>query len=110
MNFKATQKFQKDLKRLCKKYNSLDEDLEEFKRVLAVFPLGRDKHFAVLKYLKSIKIAKARLFCRTLKGSSLRIVYAHHEQSEVIEFIELFYKGDQGREDGQRIEDYLKSI
>jgi len=107
MNYKATQKFEKDLKKLCKKYSSLDEDLEEFKKVLNSFPLGKDKHFAVLKDYKGTKVAKARLFCRTLKGSSLRIVYAYQEQSEVIEFIELYYKGSQTREDSQRIEDYL---
>lgn len=107
MNYRETQKFQKDLKRFCKKYSSLDEDLEEFKKVLSIFPLGRNKHFAILKHSKNIKVAKARLFCRTLKGSSLRVVYAYHEQSAVIEFIEVYYIGEQAREDSQRIEDYL---
>lgn len=108
MNFDQTGKFVKDLKRLGKKYFSLDEDLVEFKKILSFFPLGKDRHFAILRISKEAKIAKARLFCKTLKGSSLRIVYAYHEKLDKIVFIELYYKGDQTREDNQKIEDYLE--
>jgi hypothetical protein len=107
MNFDHTGKFAKDLKKLSKKYFSLDEDLAEFKKILSVFPIGKDRHFTILRVSKGAKIAKARLFCKTLKGSSLRIIYAQHDQLEKIVFIELYYKGDQQREDNQRIEDYL---
>ncbi len=49
------------------------------------------------------------LFCRYLKGSSLRIVYAYLEQNRQIDFIELYCKGEQENEDRDRIEKYLRN-
>jgi len=98
MNFKETPEFQKNFKRLRKKYLSLDEDLMEFKKVISLFPISRSKHLAVLMAMKGIKIFKARLFCRYLKGSSLRIVYAFQEALYEIEFIEIYSKNEQETE------------
>lgn len=108
MNFSETAEFSKDLKRLVKKYRSLLEDLEEFKRVVAAVPLGSSKHFAVLHHRGDVRIIKARLFCRYLKGSSaLRIVYAYHEKVRLISFVELYFKGEGARENVIRIQRYL---
>ncbi|MCR4396411.1 MAG: hypothetical protein NUW07_06725 [Candidatus Saccharicenans sp.] len=110
MNFKETSEFQKAFKRLKKKYLSLDQDLAEFKKVLAVFPEGRGKHFALLTEKSGIKIIKARLFCRYLKGDSLRIVYAYNQPAELIEFIELYAKNEQEVENRTLIINYLEKI
>ncbi len=113
MNFKSTPEFEKEIKHLQKKYQTLPDDLEEFKRVLCKFPTGTGKNFAVLRQIETVKIIKARLFCRTLKGSSLRVIYAYHEKTgeiEFIEFIELYFKGDKETENKKRIEDYLKAL
>jgi len=105
MNFKETPEFQKNFKRLRKKYLSLDEDLMEFKKVISLFPIGRSKHLAVLMAMKGIKIFKARLFCRYLKGSSLRIVYAFQEALDEIEFIEIYSKNEQETENRDLIKE-----
>lgn len=110
MNFKETPEFQRNFKRLKKKYLSLDEDLAEFKKVVSVFPLGRGKHFAVLTEKAGVKIVKARLFCRYLKGDSLRITYAYCEVEQWIEFIELYAKNEQETESSWLIDSYLKSL
>lgn len=110
MNFKETPDFQRNLKRLKKKYPSLDEDLAEFKKVISLFPLGRGKHFAMLTEKAGVKIVKARLFCRYLKGSSLRIVYAYCQAEQWIEFIELYAKNEQETESHWLIDSYLKSL
>ncbi|MFH0798768.1 MAG: hypothetical protein V2A66_01160 [Pseudomonadota bacterium] len=108
MNFNETEGFGKDLNRLTKKYRSLPDDLEEFKKVVAAVPLGSSKHFAVLHNQGGVRIVKARLFCRYLKGSSgLRVIYAYHEGMQSIAFIELYFKGEQLREDAMRIQRYL---
>lgn len=107
MNFDTTHGFDHDCKRLIKRYRSLDADLEELKRVLALFPIGNGKHFATFHETESIKIVKARLFCRYLKGSSLCVIYAYHEVAGRIDFIELYSKGDQEVEDETRIKEYL---
>jgi hypothetical protein len=110
MNFKETPEFEKDFKRLQKKYQTLPDDLDEFKKILRLFPTGTGRNFAVLNQTSTAKIVKARLFCRTLKGSTLRIIYAYHENTQEIElvFIELYFKGEQENEDLERIKDYLR--
>ena len=65
MNFKNTSEFQKDFKRLSKKFRSLDSDLSEFKKVLNEAPLGIGKHFNVITKTDHLYIVKARFFCKS---------------------------------------------
>ncbi len=108
MNFNETDDFSKDFKRLSKKYKSLADDLLEFKKVVSKFPLGISKHFVVLIAKETVKIIKGRLFCRYLKGSSMRIIYAYCESKHMIEFIQLYFKGEKESEDRNRIKNYIK--
>jgi hypothetical protein len=110
MNFSEQISFGKELKKLRKKYPSLLEDLLEFKRVVAVVPFGNSKHFNVITRTEICAIIKARLFCRCLKGSSLRVIYAYHENCAKIDFIEIYYKGNKENEDRERIKQYLKDL
>jgi hypothetical protein len=109
MLFNELPDFSKELKRFLRKYRTLIMDLEEFKRVVTIFPLGNSKHFNVITKNEVCSIIKARLFCRALKGSSLRIIYAAYHQSHKIEFIELYFKGEKENEDHGRIKKYLKT-
>ena len=108
MNFDELPEFQKEYKRLARKYRSLSEDLKEFRKVVSVIPLGNSKHFAVIEQNDVLRIVKARLFCRYLKGSSLRVIYSYSERAQRIEFIEIYHKGDKENEDRKRIQQYLK--
>ena len=108
MNFNELPEFSKEFKRFSKKYKSLSQDLEEFKRVVVVAPLGNSKHFDIITKNEQCAIVKARLFCRYLKGSSLRIIYAFHCANLKIEFIEIYFKGDKENEDRDRIKEYLR--
>lgn len=108
MKFSEHPQFSKELKRLARKYLSLEKDMVDFGRVVSTVPLGNGKHFAVLTFKDEIKIIKARLFCRYLKGAVLRIVYAFCITTETIEFIELYPKNEKPREDDARIKEYLK--
>jgi len=105
--------FEKDFKKLVKKFRTLDEDLNAFivnqlklahkldidnKGVVRISDLG----------IEHPKIYKARKFaCKTLKGrgavSGIRIIYAYYEQDDVIEFVEIYYKGNKDNEDKERI-------
>jgi len=107
MNFDRLPEFQKEFKRLSKKYQSLFGDLQEFCNVVSAVPLGTSKHFTVIAQTETLSVIKARFFCKYLKGSSLRIIYAYFEREEKIEFIELYYKGDKGNENSERIKEYL---
>lgn len=110
MNFSETDEFAKNFKRLSKKYRSLPDDLLEFKKIVSKLPLGSGKHFVVLHNQENIKIIKARLFCRYLRGASLRIIYAHQEASATIDFIELYFKGEQTNENRELIKEFLKRL
>lgn len=110
MDFNELPEFAKEFKRLTKKYKSLPDDLEEFKRIITVEPLGNSKHFNVITKNEHCAIVKARLFCRYLKGSSLRIIYAFHCNNLKVDFIEIYFKGDQENENRERIKEYLKSF
>ena len=107
MTFDELPEFEKERKRLARKYRSLSDDLREFRNVVSVVPLGNRKHFVVIARNENVHIVKARLFCRYLKGSSLRVIYSYCEQDQRIEFIELYFKGDKENEDRQRVKEYL---
>ncbi|MBC8388563.1 MAG: hypothetical protein ISS14_03790 [Actinobacteria bacterium] len=110
MNFDETDEFSKDFKRLSKKYKSLADDLLEFKKVVSKFLLGTGKHSVVLIAKETVKIIKGRLFCRYLKGFSLRIIYAYCKNKQKIEFIQLYFKGDKENGDHNRIKNYLRNF
>ena len=108
MKFDELPEFNRECKRLEKKYKSLPGDLQQFQGVVSAIPLGNSKHFNIITRTETLCIIKARLFCRYLKGDSLRIVYTYFEQEQRIEFIEVYCKGNKEREDRGRIEKYLK--
>ena len=109
MIFEQLPEFKKEFRRFAKKYKSLPDDFGDFRSVVAAAPLGNGgKHFSVLFQSEHVSVIKARFFCRYLKGSSLRIVYAYAGREEKVEFIELYYKGDKENENGERIREYLK--
>lgn len=115
MNFKNTEEFQKDFKKLSKKFKTTDDDLTEFKKVLSAAPLGIGKHFNVIAKNDFIYIIKARFFCRSLKKKDLRIIYAYIENHQTIEmigieFIEIYFKGNKENENRERIKEYLKNL
>ncbi len=115
MKFKSTIEFQKEFKRLFKKFRSLNEDLIEFKKVLSESPLGIGKHFNIITKTNFVYIIKARFFCKSLKKKDLRIIYAYIENHQTIEmvgieFIEIYFKGKKENEDRVRIKEYLKNL
>jgi len=114
MKFNETNEFKKDYKKLSKKFRTLKKDLDTFIKLLKINPRGNSRHFVSLTETDVCVVIKARLFCQSLKGKSLRIVYAYNKSSEEfdliqIDFIEVFFKGDKAREDKKRIINYIDS-
>jgi len=105
--------FEKDLKRLSKKFRTLEEDLKVFveKQLNLYHKLKIDNKgvFTIPNLgISYPKIYKAKKFaCRSLKGkgaaSGIRVIYAYDEEEDIIEFIEIYYKGDKANEDRARI-------
>jgi mRNA-degrading endonuclease YafQ of YafQ-DinJ toxin-antitoxin module len=105
--------FKKDLKRLLKKFRTLEDDLQTFiqKQLSLYHKLRIDNKgiFPISDLGTSYpKIFKAKKFaCRSLKGkgakSGIRVIYAYFDQEDVIELIEIYYKGEKENEDRNRI-------
>jgi len=110
--------FEKDLKKLLKRFSSLEVDLQTFIKVaMNLFHKQKIDSNAIFHIsdlgIKLPKIYKAKKFaCRALKGkgaqSGIRMIYAYHEEEDWIEFIEIYYKGDKVSEDRERIAKYYK--
>ena len=105
--------FEKDLKKLAKRFSSLEEDLHTFIKVaMNLFHKQKIDSNAIFHIsdlgIKSPKIFKAKKFaCRALKGkgaqSGIKVIYAYHEEEDWMEFVEIYFKGDKGSEDRERI-------
>jgi len=112
--------FEKDFKKLAKKFITLEEDINSF--IANQLKLTHKKNIdneGVVRIsdlgIEYPKIYKARKFaCKALKGkgsaSGIRIIYAYYEKDDIIEFIEIYYKGIKANEDRERIlKYYVKS-
>lgn len=109
MEFGEIEEFNKDLKKLSKRFITLPDDLEIVKKVLMV---GADErppfsYRIIGQGIKTCIIKIKKIASRSLKGrgadSGLRIVYAHLKAEERIIFTELYFKGDKENEDRERI-------
>ena len=105
--------FEKDLKKLLKRFSSLESDLENLiKAEIGLLHKLKIDNKGVFQLsglpLQTPKIFKVKKFaCRSLKGkgaqSGLRLIYSFFEEEDKIELIELYYKGDKENEDKERI-------
>lgn len=114
MTFEELLEFKRDLKKLLKKYRTLNEDLEVVKRVLEISPDERPPFsFRIDNIcLETCIIKVKKIACKALKGrgvnSGLRLIYAYFPDEQKITFIELFHKQNQESEDKKRIIDNFK--
>lgn len=105
--------FEKDIRRLLKRFKTLEDDLEIFiKNELNLYHKLKIDNKGIFQIqglkIESPKIYKAKKFaCRSLKGkgvqSGIRVIYAYIEEEDEIELIEIYYKGDKENEDKERI-------
>jgi len=105
--------FDKDIKKLTKKYPTLEGDLETFiDKELKLFHKLKIDNKGVFQIpglgFESPKVYKGKKFaCRSMKGkgsqSGIRVIYAYIESEDRIELIEIYYKGDKENEDRGRI-------
>lgn len=102
--------FEREYRHLERRYRTLPSDIVVFESVLVEFPTGRGAKFVTLHTEPHCTVIKARLSCRTLRNSSLRIIYAWHPDTKVFVYLEIYYKGDKESEDRERIREYLQSL
>ncbi len=108
--FNQLPEFQKDFKRLAKKYQSLIEDLNKLERSIILNPTGVGNNFVILYQASNFKIIKTRMACRALQDRSMRVIYAYHNGIATFVHIEIYFKGDKANEDRERIKEYIESV
>lgn len=114
MNFDELEEYAKDIKKLQKRYRTLEEDIAIVKKVLTVEPNERPPFSFRIDGLgiSTCVIKVKKIACRALKGkgvnSGFRLIYAHYEEEQKIVLVELYYKGDKEKEDKARIMKYFK--
>ncbi len=106
IEIQESEKFKKEFKKLRKKYESLDRDFEFFKKFIEDTPFGDGTlHWNTLKKYEKKVIMKKRMMCRSLKSSSMRVIYYYDGDSIELECIEIYYKGNKESENKKRVEE-----
>lgn len=114
MKFEELDEFKRDLKRLLKKYQTLEEDLKVVKRDLADEPGAQPPFSYRIEGLgiETCVIKVKKIACKALKGrgvnSGFRLIYAWFEYEPRIVLVELYFKGEKEMEDRERIKNYFK--
>ena len=114
------QEFEKDFKKLFKKYRTLKEDLNTFINIqLNLYHKLKQDNGGIFQIcnlnISYPKIYKAKKFaCKSLKGkgvkSGIRIIYAYYEKENIIEFIEIYFKTNKINYNNNRIDKYYKKL
>jgi len=112
--------FKRDIKKLLKKYKTLNDDLENFIKIQLILyhKLNIDNKgiFQITDLgIEYPKVYKARKFaCRSMKGkgvkTGIRVIYAYFENEDKIALIEIYYKGSKENEDRERISGFCKEL
>jgi mRNA-degrading endonuclease RelE of RelBE toxin-antitoxin system len=105
--------FERDLKKLSKRFRTLEDDLEIFVKTELKLYHKLDIDNKGIFQIPSLQIEEPKLYkakkfaCRALKGkgvqSGIRVIYAYFKEADKVEFVEIYFKGDKENEDGERI-------
>ena len=114
MDFTTVPKFDKEFKKLFRRYKTLDSDFKIFKKLISdpdrikLFSQRSTNHHSILHANKerTVFVFKSRLQCRALKTSSLRIVYTYQTEKNKVTFLEIFFKGKKENENSQRWKEF----
>jgi mRNA-degrading endonuclease RelE of RelBE toxin-antitoxin system len=108
-----THEFERDLKKLQKRYRTLEEDIETLisTSLYAFHKLEIDTggifRLPGLGFEEPPVYKVKKFACRSLKGtgsqSGLRLIYSYSSEADRVVLIELYYKGDKDNEDRARI-------
>ncbi|MBU4269103.1 MAG: hypothetical protein KJ808_09705 [Acidobacteria bacterium] len=111
--------FKKDLKKLRKRFPTLEDDLQNFvsTQLIMFHKLGLDNN-GIYRLtdlgFDNPPVFKAKKFaCRSLKGkgvmSGIRVIYAFYPDADRIELIEIYFKGIKENADLSRIKKIIRN-
>lgn len=114
MKYERTQEFDRDVRKLIKKFPSLDSDLKIAKQnAIVLFHLQGVDNRGIVKIqgvgnTEELQFYKIRKFaCKSLRGrgvqSGIRIVYAYFPNQKRVVFLEMYFKAQKENEDRGRM-------
>jgi len=109
MEFETLPEYDKDLKKLLKKYRTLTSDIEDVKKVLSIRPDAQSPFSFRIDGLgiESCVIKVKKIASDSFKGrgsnSGFRLIYAYFQETAKIVFVELYHKNDKENENRERI-------
>ena len=121
MKYRETKEFQKDLKKLEKKFRTLRDDLKVAqKSAIELFHVHNIDNRSIFKITdvgsnEDISFYVLKKFaCKSIKGkgarSGIRITYAYIPKENMVVYIEIYFKGKKEIEDKERIIRFRESI
>ena len=112
--------FEKDFKALQKRYRTLTEDFETFKKfTIETFYEMNVPSTAFLPTEgfcgKNYTANKVRKFaCRSLPGrgnqSGIRIIFVWRKETRTVTFVEIYFKGDKSEENRKRLKEFIDGL
>ena len=109
MIFDELPEYQKDIKRLNKKYTTIEDDINILKKVLSNKPdENPPKSFRINNLRVQANIIKYKhITSKSFKGkganSGFRLIYSYNKDIEKITLIEIYHKSEKENEDRDRI-------
>jgi mRNA-degrading endonuclease RelE of RelBE toxin-antitoxin system len=120
MRYESLPPFDRDFKKLLKRFRTLNEDFATLKQYhIETFHnmniKGDDPveiQYACGESFKSYKIKK--FACKSLPGrgkqSGLRVIYVYQSDKKLITFIEIYFKADKENEDKRRLKEFISGL
>lgn len=112
--------FEKDFKALQKRYRTLTEDFETFKKfTIETFYEMNVPSTAFLPIEgfcgKNYTANKVRKFaCKSLPGrgnqSGIRIIFVWRKETRTVTFVEIYFKGDKSEENRKRLKEFIYGL
>lgn len=112
--------FEKDFKALQKRYRTLTEDFETFKKfTIETFYEMNVPSAAFLPIEgfcgKNYTANKVRKFaCKSLPGrgnqSGIRIIFVWRKETRTVTFVEIYFKGDKSEENRKRLKEFIDRL
>jgi hypothetical protein len=112
--------FDKDLKQLLKRYRSLEDDLTVFINTQLVLLHKQKIDNRGIAHINNLGIEEPKIFkavkfaCKSIHGrgaaSGIRLTYAYFEETDHIEFIQIYFKVDDENEGRERIKSFYGKL
>jgi hypothetical protein len=120
LQYDKSEEFEKDFKKLLKRFRTLNDDLEVAKKnTIELYHIHHLDNSSIER-IPEFQTDKVGLYkivkfaCRALKGrgakSGIRIIYAFSPATLMLKFIEIYFKQDAENMDYEKAKRYFKSV